>query len=892
MKPLSATAVCIQSLLGDWGVVMRATAAVAITCLSLVSITSGKNAVAAIRQPTNIAPQQLAPALTVLAKDRDVQLVYRSDLVKDERTNGAAGDLTFDEALTRLLNGTRLTYRYLEDNAITIIPIAAAAGSFSEDLGPEASAAGTGGREKPFWPELRFAQNNSPAFQRSPSAVGGMGGDSSHAADRDETVALQEVVVTAEKRKEPLLKAPIPVTALQTSTLERQHAVRLADYAPMVPGLNLTSDKAGQNQIILRGITTGSVNSSTVSTYIDDSPFGSSTAQAIGGWIAPDLDPASLQRVEILRGPQGTLYGASSLGGLIKYVTMPPSLQEFSGRVETDGSLVDGGGSGYGVRAMIDGPLIRERLGFTLSAFSRHDPGYIDDPQLRQTSVNAARVSGGRAALLWKPTEAASVRLSALIHDSSTDGSSDEDVNADLTPIVGPLQQKRFLDERLQIQDRLYSATVNDDLGWASLTSITSYQTLRNALLVDETSYFGDALGAAFGVADLGLGSPALLRENKVTEELRIASPVAERLEWQGGFFFTHESSDRVITLNPFHISTGQPALPGIALFDVAMNSRYTEYAGFGDLTYHFTPAFDVLAGVRYGTNDQSFLEPSSGVLAGGTSINNGVSSDESVTYLLAPRYQLGPDAMVYARVASGYRPGGPNTVTAAQAALGVPRTFKPDTLTNYEVGYKASLLRQRMTLQLSVFDIEWRDIQIAEVFSGVSTIGNGAAARSAGLEAAVTWAPIRGLNLSANVAYTDAHLTTDAPGIKGKAGDRLPYVPRFSMNATGDYDFPISSSLSGFVGATFRHQGDRRTNFASSAPAAYERPTLRAYDTVDLRAGISRGGCDLQFYVKNVANSHALTMLSSLALNGYSAPFAASVFQPRTLGISLSERF
>jgi outer membrane receptor protein involved in Fe transport len=168
---------------------------------------------------------------------------------------------------------------------------------------------------------------------------------------------LTEVVVTAQRRSETLLHTAAPVTALKAEDLERQGDVKLADYAATVPGLNLISSVPGQTVVIMRGISTGegAAIAATTATYIDDSPFGTTTANALGSFSALDLDPATIQRIEVLRGPQGTLYGASAMGGLIKYVTTPPNLREYGGRVELTGSTIDGGGQGYGVRAMLTG---------------------------------------------------------------------------------------------------------------------------------------------------------------------------------------------------------------------------------------------------------------------------------------------------------------------------------------------------------------------------------------------------------------------------------------------------------------------------------------------------------------------------------------------------------
>jgi len=703
-----------------------------------------------------------------------------------------------------------------------------------------------------------------------------------------------EVVVTAQKRSERLLSVPASVTALSASDLSRSEAVRLDDYAAKVPGLNIMSDRDGETQIIIRGITTGSVVSSTVATYVDDTPYGSSTSFALGGELTPDLDPSDLQRIEVLRGPQGTLYGASSLGGVIKFVTVQPNLKSYDGRIEIDGSTVDHGADGYGVRGMVNVPLVDDTLAVRVSAYDRRDPGYIDDPQLGRNDVNSTQVDGGRASILWRPNAALSVNITAVLQNLDGAGTSDEDVNVNgqsITPAYGDLQQVRYTGEPLHVAYRLYSGTINYDLGWANLTSITSYSTLNQTQIFDETTTFG-ALGTLLtGVPNFGTSTGSDLQLRKWTQEVRLASTAGSKLEWQGGFFFTQENSTRDEPTYNFDTVTGAPdGVP--SLFFASLISTYKEYAGFDDLTYHFTPQFDVQAGVRYSTNNQTFALAESGIFAGGPSSNAGTSKDDSVTYLVTPRYKFDANNMVYARVASGYRPGGPNAPSPSNIASGVPLAYQPDTLTNYEVGYKASLFDRMLTLDLSAFHIDWQHIQIETDFNGITSNGNGGTARSDGFEADAVLTPVHGLTLSANLAYTDAVLTENAPGVNGKSGDELPNVPKWAGNLSADYDFRLTDTANGFVGGSVRYMGDRESGFITGSPADFDRPRLPEYTTVDLRTGIEYKTWTLELYVKNVGDVKGLNNLTSLALSGYSNPWAASVIQPRTIGFSLAARY
>ena len=247
---------------------------------------------------------------------------------------------------------------------------------------------------------------------------------------------------------------------------------------------------------------------------------------------------------------------------------------------------------------------------------------------------------------------------------------------------------------------------------------------------------------------------------------------------------------------------------------------------------------------------------------------------------------------MLYARVATGFRPGGPTGLTTTSVYAGAPATYGPDTLTNYEVGYKADYPSQRMTVELSAFDIEWQKMQVLSEIGGFIITGNAADSRSNGLEFAWTWTPIAGLNWSANADYTHAYLTTNAPGIGGSAGDNLPAVPEFSAYVAGEYDFPVSSEMDAFVGANFSYEGSRYSNFVTGLPSTMTRTVLPAYRTLNMHAGVNFRSVTVEIYLKNVTNTYAFSEISSEAIDGFSPPLAAAVIQPRTVGLSISTKF
>ena len=702
-----------------------------------------------------------------------------------------------------------------------------------------------------------------------------------------------EVVVTAQKRAQRLLDTPVPVTALTPETLQRTDAVSFEDYLARVPGFAAISSREGSTQLILRGITTGPQPNTTVGTYVDDTSYGASSVFTQAGALTPDFDPSDLQRVEVLRGPQGTLYGANTLGGLLKFVTTPPDTTAYHARVEADGETLTHGGSGFGARGMINAPLVKDVLAFRANAFYREDPGFIQDSFLGKHNIDDTRIYGGRASLLWKPTDKVSIRLTASGEHLKGLGAPEQDVDVKtLQPLYGLYQQKRYTSELLDNKYTLYNGDLNWDLGFGDFVSSTSYSNLNVKRNADVTTALG-FIGGLLGVPNFGLNEPTPINLDKFTEEARLVSHPGHFLDWQVGFYFDHERGNQRQSFDPFSTVTGAPIiLPNLAL--VTLDSRYTEYAGFGDVTLHFTSKFDIQGGVRYSSNTQHYTQGEGGLLAGGpfTSIVSR-SSDNSVTFLATPEYKINPDNLVYVRIASGYRPGGPNALVPAQLAAGnVPTSFGPDNLINYELGYKSSLFDHRLTLDLSGFYIDWSNVQLLTRYGTFTVEGNGGSAVSKGFEGSATVTPFHGLTISDNLAYTDAHLTQDALGAGGHNGDRLPYVPRFSNSVNGDYDLTLMGRYNAYVGASWRYIGSRPSAFATSAIPTFVRPTIPSYGVVDVRAGVTYEGYALNLYIKNVNDSRGITSLGGLQQDPGQNPYSASLIQPRTFGASISAQF
>lgn len=747
---------------------------------------------------------------------------------------------------------------------------------------------------------------------------------------------LQEIVVTAQKRAEKLHDVPMGVTAITSDDLQKQQLVSLDDLRAKVPGLSLTEVEPGTTRLTLRGQDAGGVGS-TVTTYIDDTPFGSSNALANGFGFSGDFDTWDLQRVEVLRGPQGTLYGAGSEGGLLKYVTNPPDPTRFAAAVQAGGEdVAHGQGAGSG-KGMINLPM-GDRAAFRLSGYYETLPGYINDPSLGEQDINHGYRDGLHASMLFNVTDNLSIRLNAFGQDLHTDGPPSTDVvgatNLTLTPPANQLQpqngdfnQQRFINEPNNFNYRIYSGTLDWNVGWGTFTSVTSYGTTEQSGLSDATSTaaapgtgatgtFGNvvttllplvATPPAGATAIAGLAETQDTDIKKWTQEFRLASAAGQTLEWQVGAFYTRESSALDQTLPLFYIPTLvfvplPQALGGPSLENASLDSLYREWAGFAQFTYHFSPQWDLALGGRYSENKQSANEVVSGVLPtlGGTpqQLTAGNSSDDSFTYSIAPRWHVSSDTMVYGRIATGYRPGGPNDLPF-NAPASVQRSYEPDKTTNYELGVRTDLLDKSLSIDVAAFLVDWTRIQLFEFVQVAGTPGfginaNGGTARSKGLEWTLGLTPVTGLTFTFTGAYVDAYLTSAATAAGGNDGDPLPFVPKWSTSLDGAYTWRAFSDYNAFAGATWSYLGSRFNDFAATATAAGfapdPRPELPSYNTVNLRAGLENDRWTFELYGKNLGDTRGIAYYGNSGTPNYGG--SVNYVMPRTIGATATVRF
>ena len=813
----------------------------------------------------NVPAGELGPALESLQRQSGVELVFRSDELKGFRTEGLKGTYQPKDAIRLLLKGTPLELRTDSSGAMLIILPHKSTPSSMSDASSESAGPGKS-RDTPDG--MYLAQLDQGANSRSAAPPGDRASAQEPAKDQAQ---LEEVLVTAQKRAERLQNVPVPVTAISAQTLVDNELVRLQDYYSSVPGLALGEGSRGEETVSIRGINGGASNP-TVGITIDDVPFGSSTSLG-GGFVAPDIDPSDLSRIEVLRGPQGTLYGVSSMGGLLKYVTIDPSFDAVSGRLQvgTD-TIYNAANLGYSLRGSINLP-VTDNFAMRASAFGRKEPGYIDDVETGQRGVNKVGAFGARVAALWHPSNLLSLKLGAIVQNYRRDAAS-------AVPTSGDLQYNNAAQTGwYETKTQAYSAIFNAKPGNLDIVAVTGYNVntwLTSTDLTPFASFYGASM---FGVS--GAAVPERSTTYKFSQEIRVSASLGAALDWLVGGFYTREDSPYL--QNTLAIDPATGAFGGV-LEDSSWLTTYAESAAFADLTFHLTDRFDIQIGGR-----KSHPELTYTFTASGPDATPGVpkvrSSENAFTYLFTPSFKLTNELMLYARLASGYRPGGPNIPTPLAS---VPVEYRHDTTQNYDVGMKQDLLNHALSIDLSLYYIDWKDIQQLIVMpNGVQFYTNGGRAKSQGIELSVESRPLDGLKIAGWIVWNDAALTQTPPAntlAGGVAGERLPGVSPLSGSLSLDQEFPIADQLSGFLGVTASYVGYQWIGYPTSPTAT--RLYIPGYAKTDLRAGSKYRSWTLTLFATNLTNRRGLLGQQEIYPNEF------NVIQPRTIGLSLAKTF
>jgi iron complex outermembrane recepter protein len=764
----------------------------------------------------------------------------------------------------------------------------------------------------------------------------------------DET-KLDEIIVTAQRREESLDKVAVSVTAFSQKTMDEYHITTFEDLASVVPGLSLstvgTSQQQSNTDVAIRGIYSGG-NSPTTGIYIDETPIAVRQNLAAGFSGSPRPDLFDLDRVEVLRGPQGTLFGSSAMGGVIRFITPQPNLESSSGYSKAEFSYTDRGAPSYAVGLAYGAPIVDGVAGFRVSGWFHSDGGFIDieNPytgEILNRNANKETSYTLRPAFTFAPTENLTITPAVFIQHQHTDAPPEywrtDLPNPEQGAFVsgygwrnpGQPATDDLTIPSLAVKFNFAGLSLQSDTSFLdrSYTGYDDYSQLLPAFLGDKSL---DPALASFNSYDQNV-----VWTRAWQQEFRLSSQdTSSRFNWVVGAYYRH-ALDGVQQFIAPDLSPLTEVLFGANSLDtfgnpdfvtgglpVASFSRFTtvteQKAIFGEITYEIVPRVKVNVGVRVEHSSvQDQIEQYGGPLQG-TAFATTVLPDQVQTPI-TPRFgltwQYTDKDMVYATASKGYRPGGSNSPNATAnplcepsfQALGltsVPSTYESDSLWSYEIGAKDSLFDNRLSFQTSVYYIDWSGIQTTVNLPscGAFYTANRGKAISQGFDFQVAAILAEGLKVSANVGYTDAYYpdaqfgaTVDGvtPLLIG-AGDKLPNVAPWSASAHMDYTRDISPIWDGSR-SYFRldYRWIDATPRGNPILASYD-PTTggpignapnSAYGQLNLRLGVLHGGLDVSAFVNNVTNADPILGITHASLTD--TLYSATAIRPRTMGVT-----
>jgi iron complex outermembrane recepter protein len=700
--------------------------------------------------------------------------------------------------------------------------------------------------------------------------------------DQADSNELQDIVVTAQKTSEPLSKVPISLAVVSGGTLADEHITDYADLARAVPNLSFTSfGGPGQSNIEIRGISS-QAGSATTGIYLDDVPIDMLNIYTAGATEPRFFD---IDRVEVLRGPQGTIYGASSMGGTIHFVSNQPDLNKVSGEVHSSVGGTQGGGVNYEGDSVVNLPIVDGVAALRLGALYDHESGWINrvnpDGGLVARNINDVDTTVIRATLKVQPTDALTITPAVFLQRVSAGG---QDLfGLDLPGFESPT----LVPETSRDEYAITSLTINYDFGWADLTSVSGYFWRQDDRNIDGTvydsEYIGESLQAQYGyggAAISALAAPVQFNTgvNQFHQEVRFASKPGgpdDKWAWIGGVYY---SKTRTSLLDNEHIpgfnSTfesvyGETPLAGLGaafpddlVYYALSEFVNTEKAVFGQVTYAVLPALKVTVGARYEEANEDLAFTTAGYFGGGTPPFASSAKGDALTPKAVIAYDLSDTTMVYASAAEGFRDGGVNRpvpiplCSADLAGLGLtqaPAQYKSDKLWSYELGVKSRALENSVTMTGALYDIHWNNIQTDIIlptctFDIKDNIGS---ADSKGVEAQIDARLNEHVTLMLGGNYTSAKIVEPVTLLGVEKGDRVPGVPDYSVNTSAEYSQPFEFGGRGTVRVNGQWTGSSQGTIIHGDPD-FNRPS---YFVMGASTGMHWGNCDVSLFITNLLN-------------------------------------
>lgn len=749
-----------------------------------------------------------------------------------------------------------------------------------------------------------------------------------HAQTGESESSMADIVVTATRQAEPLSRVPISIAAFDQQSMDAQGVRSINDLARLTPGLRISAAGTSPNDvtgvrstIAIRGITS-SAGAATTGIYINETPI---QVRATGN-TATTAYPLifDLDRVEVLRGPQGTLFGAGAQGGVVRFITPAPGLDRYSGYARTEIAATEGGDMSYEAGAAVGGPIVDGKLGFRASGWYRRDGGWIDRVDFRTRAPVNRNANGSdsytlRGALSWEPV--ADLRITASVFHQKQVIDNPPLMFADLTDIgTGTFLSGRVLDQPRRDRFTLPTLDIEYSLGSVRLISNTSYFRRQMRYDADYTNFIGALLLGDPRPSIAGQYDLARFRDDQrnFSQELRLQSDGNAPLDWVFGVYFGQSKQRaRQTNVSPFldraliqrygvgvAAVLGRPLDPGDIPFFSDLHSVDKQIAGFGQADYEIADGLTLTAGLRIADVKLRYDQSIGGPFSGGPSSFGERQHEQPITPKFGLSYQADPDNLLYASVSKGFRIGGINPALLAACnaqaqqigITGNASTYDADSVWSYEVGSKNRVLGGRLRIDASLFRIDWRNIQrrIQLATCGSTIIANLGSASSTGFELSLQAAVSDRLSVGVNAGYTDARLedTLLSGGARpfGVKGDKLD-IPPWSVALSGEYRFDVREDRDAYLRADYQ--------FVSEAPnpnlaVVGVDPTIlrgsQAINQLSLRAGLQYRGVDLSLFVDNVLKSQPILGRSRDTLA--SSLYYVTTLRPRTAGLTATYRY
>ncbi len=712
-------------------------------------------------------------------------------------------------------------------------------------------------------------------------------------SEESEENKVNVIIVTATKRGDAsTLDIPASISVVGEDEISKRGMVGMDDYLRSLPSTNFLDRGAGRNGIIIRGVTASPQDDIAVGVYIDETPVTGMGSLAGGN---PDLKYVDMQRIEVLRGPQGTLYGDGSIAGTVRVIPNAPDLNDFSAEIAgSTSSTADLGGQNTMVRGVLNLPVVEDKFAIRVVGYEYDNSGYYEniagDSTDKATWADAFggivtsgeagddQYTGGRITAFWQVSEDFNLTLSHMTQDIDQSG-----IPESMLAVGGksrvPFQRQDGSGESLKIDFDVTNLKMNLDMGSYELFSSTSIVESKTLQDRDLGAYFGPMLG----VDDMPIYLADSAHAEQFTQELRLNT----RLDgpWQflvGAFYQDYER-----TVGQKMTFEGTPALDpfeGALLFESTFGNNLKQLAFFGEATFEITEELTTVAGVRHYDYDKNSPDTNNGLFNGGYSEGFIENDDTGQTYKLSLNYRPDDSTSFYGTFSQGFRLGGPHPEIPSDICdtRGVPDQIDSDELDSFEVGAKFAFADGRATLNVSAYQVDWSGIPVKQILEcGFETTANAGEAESKGVEIDGQLQLADDWRINYALSRTRAELTEDSAALGAQSGDRLPGSPEFQASFGVQADFSIAG-LPTFARADIAHVGEYFNNLQQTGRSAGDFTTINLTLGAEINDTIS-----VDIFARNLTNEDGLTWIETELGDG-----RANYIRPRTIGIELRARF